>query len=479
MTSIWWIRGDVRLRDQPALQAAQRGGEVVPLFILDPSLLCQTPRRRQAFLFAALRALDSELLTRGARLVIRSGQPVEVLQRLMHEVKAQAVFAEMDYTPFARRRDELVARTLDLHLLEGRAVQSPTSVSKSDGSPYSVYTPYSRAWKKHLPERLPLHLAPERLEMPAAIHSEQLPELPRDDAFPASEAEAHRRLRDFTAERIYAYEGKRDRMALDGTSALSPYLRFGMLSMRAVVDAALRALSAAGSEPARHSAETWLNELIWREFYIQIMYHHPRVHATAFRTNFSGILWRNNSSEFEAWKAGLTGVPIVDAGMRQLSKTGWMHNRARMLAASYLVKDLLIDWRWGERWFMDQLIDGDPSSNNGGWQWIAGTGTDAAPYFRVFNPVLQSRKFDPDGHYIRRWVPELAGVRSEAIHAPWERGIVIAGYPRVPIVNHAAAVRRARLAYENAKDLAGFKGSEGQPVTHPSKISMPGAHAAN
>jgi len=240
-------------------------------------------------------------------------------------------------------------------------------------------------------------------------------------------------------------------MDLNGTSGLSPYLRFGVLSMRTVIEAALQAQTAARDTESRDSAESWLNELIWREFYVQILHHFPHAARGALRREYTSIQWSDRDSHPDAWKNATTGVPIVDAGMRQLQRTGWMPNRARMITASYLVKDLLIDWRLGERWFMDNLIDGDPSANNGGWQWTAGTGTDAAPYFRIFNPVLQGRRFDPNGDYVRQWVPELAHLDSKVIHAPWEQSLSIAGYPKQPLVEHTAAVKRARLAYETAR----------------------------
>ncbi len=210
-------------------------------------------------------------------------------------------------------------------------------------------------------------------------------------------------------------------------------------------------MSAGRSAEAKHGAEIWLNELIWREFYIQILYHFPHVSKGSFNPSLANIVWRNNESEFAAWKHGRTGMPIVDAAMRQLKQTGWMHNRARMIVASFLVKDLLIDWRWGEKWFMENLLDGDTAANNGGWQWTAGTGTDAAPYFRIFNPILQSAKFDPHGEYIRKWVPELSKLSAKEIHAPWDFDIKINGYPEFPIVDRDIVKERTLKAYSLSK----------------------------
>jgi deoxyribodipyrimidine photo-lyase len=288
------------------------------------------------------------------------------------------------------------------------------------------------------------------------------PTLPSGVPFLPGEAEAQRRLATFgQGEKapVFRYAGGRNRMDLAGTSGLSPYLRFGMVSARQAAATARGALEHAPNAEARKGAETWLNELIWREFYLTILYHFPQVRGASFRPEYDQIAWVNDEAAFAAWQEGRTGYPVVDAAMRQLKESGWMHNRARMIVASFLVKDLLIDWRWGERWFMQHLVDGDPGANNGGWQWTAGTGTDAAPYFRIFNPVLQSEKYDPDGEYIRQWVPELADVPHKFIHAPWEMptevqkeaGCLIGrDYPE-PIIDHKQARERTLAAYGQVK----------------------------
>ncbi|MBK8615598.1 MAG: deoxyribodipyrimidine photo-lyase [Anaerolineales bacterium] len=455
MTSIWWIRRDLRLTDNPTLHSALVTGDVLPVFIIDPAFSSQSPRRKN-FLYEGLSSLHKNLQTRGSYLIIRSGKPVDVLRQLIQETNATTIFAEEDYTPYARKRDSLVASQLPLQLILGQTVHHPEFVKKADGTPYTIYTPYSKVWKSLLQE-IKLIPAPKTINTPANIFSEPLPEFVSNPLFPAGEKEALRRLNQFTNSQstnspIYQYAEARNRMDLDGTSSLSPYLRFGMLGLRQAVRTAQQAQGQGRSAEEKHGAEIWLNELIWREFYIQILYQFPRVRQNAFNASLANIQWRNNETEFSAWKNGLTGMPIVDAAMRQLKETGWMHNRARMIVASFLVKDLLIDWRWGEAWFMENLLDGDLAANNGGWQWTAGTGTDAAPYFRIFNPILQSAKFDPDGNYIRKWVPELRGLNAKEIHAPWEKEIKVNGYPEKPIVDRGLVKERTMNAYNLSKE---------------------------
>ena len=448
MPVIWWIRRDLRLTDNATLHAALEADSVIPIFVLDPAFSRSSPRRRD-FLYEGLHTLDKDLRARGSYLVIRSGKPVQVLEQFLRDTHSDAIYAEEDFTPYAVQRDKDVARHLPLQLVHGQTVHHPTDILKVDCTPYTVFTPYSKRWKAKLPAIIQLLPVPEAIRTPPGIVSEPLPGFKVSPLFPAGEKEALVRLEEFLHRRIYSYGNDRYRVDLNSTSSLSPYLHFGMLGLRQAVRAARQALVEVKNELSRRSAEAWLNELIWREFYIQILFHFPSVRRQAFNPALANIAWRNDESQFAAWKEGRTGMPIVDAAMRQLREIGWMHNRARMIVASYLVKDLLIDWRWGEQYFMDELLDGDVAANNGGWQWTAGTGTDAAPYFRMFNPVLQSAKFDPHGDYIRKWVPELREVDAKDIHAPWQKGLKIEGYPERPIIERDK--ERTLLAYQVSK----------------------------
>lgn len=464
--ALWWIRRDLRLADNQTLTAALEFADIViPVFILDPILWhsSKVGPNRTAFLVEGLRRLDESLHVRASGLIVREGTPLNELQNLMEETRASLIFAEEDYSPYARERDTQIAEKLPLRLMPGLTVHHPTEVVKRDGLPYTIFTPFSKAWKS-LPPPLTLLPAPLRIRTPIGIPSVELPDV-RVEAmhnFVAGETEAQQRLGAFirgAPPLVYRYHIHRDRPDLNATSTLSPFLRFGMVSPRHTVLATIKLMQRATSPEAREGLEAWLNELIWREFFLAILYHFPQVHRGSFREDLRNIPWANNSEDFRAWCEGRTGYPIVDAGMREMRQTGWMHNRSRMIVAAFLTKDLLIDWRWGEKWFMQYLIDGDPAANNGGWQWSAGTGTDAAPYFRVFNPVLQGKKFDPQGDYVRRWVPELANVPLEFIHNPWEMPIAVQRqtgcqigehYP-APIVDHAWARERALEAFGRAQ----------------------------
>jgi deoxyribodipyrimidine photo-lyase len=327
------------------------------------------------------------------------------------------------------------------------------------GQPYRVYSPFRRAWLARLREDRPPLAGPLRLPRPIpALDAGRPPNLAEfgasDDAtrIPrASEAAARARLQRFLDGRIGDYARQRNHPAVDGTSRLSPYLRLGLISPRICVEAALEV---AAEHPRRADGTwKWMDELIWREFYSAILEEHPHVLSRPFRPEYQRVRWDDDEARFRAWCEGRTGYPFVDAAMRQLATEGWMHNRARMVVASFLTKDLLLDWRWGERFFMQRLVDGDPASNNGGWQWSASTGTDAQPYFRIFNPVAQGERFDADGRYVRRFVPELRRVPDRTVHHPWDADRPPSGYPG-PIVDHAHQRQLALARYEAARRRA-------------------------
>ena len=455
---IWWLRRDLRLTDNITLHYALRdAASIIPVFILDPRLLNSdklAPARKQ-FLFDSLADLDTRLRERGGRLILWRGDPARELAKLVKETQADAVYLHRDYTPYARRRDERVTNALNAlgvrtETFEDNYLAAPEQVLKDDGNPYTVYTRF----RLRLEERILVSnrfATRDEFNTPRDLSSLKLPYSPRDEHFArGGETQGLKLARAFLHRKdgLASYADTRDLMARDATSHLSPHLHFGTVSVRELVRTAR---DANVGKPGK----TWLDELVWREFYANVLWHFPYAARGAFRREYENVVWENDAEEFAAWCEGRTGYPIVDAGMRQLKATGWMHNRARMIVASFLTKDLLIDWRRGEKYFLQHLIDGDVASNNGGWQWSAGTGTDAQPFFRIFNPVLQGTKFDPDGAYVKRWLPELARVPAKYIHAPWtmpsdvarRAGVEIGGDYPAPIVDHAVQRERVLAIY--------------------------------
>lgn len=480
-----WFREDLRVADNPALRAAAASERpVIAIYILDrvsPEIR-RPGRAQQWMLHHALAALEGELECIGLQLVIRTGPAEDVMSDLVAETGAKAAFWNRRYGGAEIAVDSAIKRRLggaglEVKSFQGSLLHEPTRLLTAADEPYKVYSPFWRAFTKTGEPRLP-HAAPQEVQsFDAPMHSvpldalKLLPSRPDwaagfSENWPAGEAGAKATLDRFLQNGLAGYAMGRDFPAKANTSLLSPYLRFGMISPHQAWHAASEA-AAANPAIAPADVEKFHKELGWREFSYHLLYHYPELRWRNFNPRFDAFPWAQaaqnpTSGLADAWKRGQTGYPIVDAGMRQLWKTGYMHNRVRMIVASFLVKHLMIDWRVGEEWFWDTLVDGDPANNPASWQWIAGAGADAAPYFRVFNPVLQSRKFDPTGSYVRRYVPEIAGLADRDIHAPWEAGemalreagiVLGSNYPE-PVVDHGSARARALNAFQSLKKAA-------------------------
>lgn len=400
--SIFWYRRDLRIHDNRGLLEALNGEHpVLPLFIFDSEILDKLEDKADArveFIHKELVKLNKSYQAVGSRLHVYHGKPLDIYKNLFKEFDVRAVYCNHDYEPYASQRDETIAtfckeNQAEFKSFKDQVIFEKEEVVKDDGSPYVVFTPYSKKWKSQL-TNTSFNSCPSEMYISNTLRT-NAQEIISLNALGFKTAEISFPDREAKLAIINTYDKTRNFPAINGTSRLAVHLRFGTISIREL------------ARTAKASNESFLNELIWREFYMMILWHFPHVAKRAFRGKYDQIEWRNNEKEFEAWCEGKTGFPIVDAGMRELNKTGFMHNRVRMITASFLIKDLLIDWRWGEAYFAQKLLDFDLSANNGGWQWAAGSGCDAAPYFRIFNPDSQQKKFDPAMAYIKKWIPEL------------------------------------------------------------------------
>ncbi len=471
---VHWFRRDLRIADNTSLFRAARDAErVIPVFILDDHYAADPnvgPARFQ-FLRQSLEELERNLPRCGGRLIVRRGPASRALPEILRETGADAVYANAEIGPHPERRDRDAAAAVEaaggkLRLFGDALLVEPDAFASGSGEPYTVFTPFSRKWlsaEKRAPDPAPAALdTPSLATIPLSRVRSWRDRVPEPRGPQGGESEANVLAMRFFAGAAERYAEERDRPDLQGTSRLSPHLHFGNVSPRTLLSAARDARRS--TSPAwQESLRRYVLELAWREFFHHVLFHFPRVAAESFRPQIDALAWREDPGHLEAWKAGRTGYPFVDAGMRALSATHWMHNRARMVVASFLTKDLHYHWSHGEKWFEHELADADLASNNGGWQWASGAGTDAAPYFRIFSPVLQSRKFDPEGGYIRRHVPELARVPPAKIHEPWtmtpdeeaSAGCRIgADYP-APIVDHATERRVALAMLEAIRGGAG------------------------
>jgi deoxyribodipyrimidine photo-lyase len=428
--TLFWFRRDFRLEDNASLfHALKDDFPVQPIFMFDSDILNKLPKKdaRVSFIHQEISRLSQELAERGTTLDVRYGRPIEIWEDLLSEYNVGRVYANRDYEPYALLRDKAIFELLASHEIKFSAhkdqvIFEKSEIVKADGKPYVVFTPYSRIWKQKLKESDFNPYPSDTIDHWSNSTTRVIPNLsamgfePIETSFPSREVDLPV---------VKNYHQQRDKPAIKGTSRLSLHLRFGTISIRQLATIAIA------------NNETYLNELIWRDFYVSILWHFPKVAEHNFKSKYDHIIWRNDEQEFEKWCQGKTGYPIVDAGMRELNETGFMHNRVRMIVASFLTKHLLVDWRWGAAYFAEKLLDFELASNSGGWQWAAGTGVDAAPYFRVFNPYLQTEKFDPAHQYIKKWVKEFNTT----------------DYPE-PIVEHKMARQRALDTYKIGLDQA-------------------------
>ena len=427
--NIFWFRRDFRLDDNVGLYNALKSeNPVLPIFIYDTDIIDKLPKddARLTFIHDSLQKINTTLKEKyNSSIAFYHGKPIDIFKKIIKEFNIEKVFTNKDYEPYAIKRDHSIKELLrengiEFSLYKDQVVFEENEVVKGDGEPYLVFTPYMKKWKKVFKDT-ELQDYPSEEHLDNLIQKTDLPDLHLSD-MGFEESSIKPKQYHLEKEFLENYDDTRDKPFINGTSRLSPYLRFGLVGYRKILKKALSV-----------NDETFLNELIWREFYKVILYNYPESTDSAFKKKYDRIEWRNDEEEFEKWKTGKTGYPIVDAGMRQLNETGWMHNRIRMVVGSFLCKHLLIDWRWGEAYFAEKLLDYEMSSNVGGWQWVAGSGVDAAPYFRIFNPYSQTDKFDKEKKYIKKWVPEYD---SE-------------DYPE-PMVNHKEARERCLETYKSA-----------------------------
>ena len=478
MTTLLWFRRDLRLADNPALNAAVAiGRPVIPVFICDDADAGEwSPgAATRWWLQGSLSALSSEIKARGNRLILKTGPAEAVINELLSETGAKSVYWNRHYEPWATQRDEKIKTALKGKGIEARSfnaglLREPWAVTTQKGEPYKVFTPFWKALRasgepdqlKPSPQRIP---APNDFAKSDNLNTWGLLPTKPDwagglrEAWTPGEDAAQSRLHDFTDAAVFDYQDKRNLPAVSGTSRLSPHLHFGEIGPRQIWHAVVASALAQTGSPMPRGVETYLSEIAWREFSYHLLFHFPELPLKPLRTEFSNFLWINDPDALSAWQRGATGYPIVDAGMRELWTTGWMHNRVRMIVASFLIKDLLIEWQTGEHWFWDTLVDADLASNAASWQWVAGCGADAAPYFRIFNPTIQGTKFDPDGNYVRRWVPEVSRLPDRLIHAPWtakpielaDAGFELGRDYPAPIIDHSMARSRALEKYKLLK----------------------------